>query len=244
MDIDDLSTSALFLDLDGTLIDIAPTPASVRIPSGLARLLDQLVRRLGGALAILSGRPIGDVERLLSPLAPVAAGVHGAELRLMPQGEILFLAEPIDANISRAVHRLANRHLGVFVETKRSSIAVHYRQAPTLAPLLEAELALVLEDGPDHLILAHSRQVLEIVPRHISKGAALEVIMELPSFAGRSPIMIGDDIPDLSAMDAAIRRGGRGLRVAGEHFSQVEADFANPTAVRAWLQSLAEGLRP
>lgn len=230
---------ALFLDLDGTVIDIAPTPAGVTIPEDLAAHLDRLVRHLGGALAILTGRPIQDVDRLLAPMVPIAAGVHGAELRSVPHGEVASLAAPIDAGIVHAVQRVAEAHAGVLVELKRASIAVHYRQKPALALPLEAALARILEDGPDHLLLAHSRQVLEIVPRQVSKGAALEAIMCLPAFAGRRPIMIGDDVPDLSAFEAAIRFGGKGLKVAGEQFSQAEADFARPAEVRGWLAAMA-----
>lgn len=235
---------ALFLDLDGTVIDIAPTPDGVTIPEGLAELLKRLGHCLGGALAVLTGRPIADVDRFLVPLVPVAAGVHGAELRLIPKGEIVSMAEPIDREIVRAVRRTADEHTGVLVEIKHASVALHYRQTPSLGPLLEAALARILVDGPDHLILARGRQVLEIVPRQVSKGAALEAIMELPAFAGRCPIMIGDDIPDLSAFEAAIGLGGSGLKVAGEQFSPAEADFAGPAEVRAWLKTLAERLAP
>jgi trehalose 6-phosphate phosphatase len=242
MDLEDLSTCALFLDLDGTLIDIAATPAGVSTPEGLAELLDRLTRDLGGALAILTGRPIDDVDRLLAPMVPVAAGVHGAELRPLPHGEIVCKAEPIDDEIVQAVRRLASEHSGTIVETKRASVALHYRQAPALVSQLEAALMRILAEAPDHLILARSRQVLEIVPRDVSKGAALETIMELPAFAGRRPIMIGDDIPDLSALEAAGRLGGRGLKVAGEQFSRTEAEFSGPAEVRAWLMSLAEKL--
>lgn len=234
---------ALFLDLDGTVIDIAPTPAGVTIPEDLASHLDRLAQWLGGALAILTGRPIGDVDRLLAPMAPVAAGVHGAELRSLPHGKIVSLTAPIDAEIVHAVQRVAEAHAGVLVELKRASIAVHYRQTPALALPLEAALARILEDGPDHLLLAHGRQVLEIVPRQVSKGSALEAIMCLPAFAGRRPIMIGDDVPDLSAFEAAIRLRGKGLKVAGEQFSEAEADFARPAEVRGWLAAMAEGIK-
>jgi trehalose 6-phosphate phosphatase len=240
MDLDDLATSALFLDLDGTLIDIAGTPDAVSMPEGLTALLSRLARDLGGALAIVSGRPIEEVDRLLAPMVPVAAGAHGAELRLLPYGDVVCKAVPIDGEIVQAVYRLASEHSGTIVETKRASVALHYRQAPALVSQLEAALMRILAEAPDHLILARGRQVLEIVPRHVSKGAALEAIMGLPTFAGRRPIMIGDDIPDLSALGAANRLGGRGLKVAGEQFSRAEADFSGPAEVRAWLMTLAE----
>lgn len=226
---------ALFLDLDGTLIDIAPTPQGVLIPDDLASLLGDLTRRLGGALAIVSGRPIPDIDRFLAPLAPVAAGVHGAEIRIACHGEIQLTAAPIDPTLIAAVGALAEAEAGVVVETKRASIAVHYRLAPTAEPRIEAALQRLLEDSPDHLILCRGRKVFEIVPRHVSKGAALETLLELPAFRGRQPVMIGDDFSDQSAFAAAARLGGCGLKVAGEHFSRAEAFFSGPADVRGWL---------
>jgi len=233
---------ALFLDLDGTLIEIAPTPSGVVIPKGLVRLLHRLAERLDGAVAILTGRSIEDLDHLLVPFAPVAAGIHGAEFRSEPQGKIESRAGPIDAQVTLAVHDVADQNTGVLVEMKHATIAVHFRQVPTLAPRIEAALARILEVGPDHLMLTRGRQVFEIVPRHVSKGAALDTIMRLPAFTGRRPIMIGDDAPDISAFEAAIRQGGKGLTVAGEQFPFAEADFPGPTEVRAWLAASAEGL--
>jgi trehalose 6-phosphate phosphatase len=242
MQLEITATSALFFDLDGTLIDIAPTPHGVIIPDGLAGLLGNLTQRLGGALAIVTGRPIADVDRFLAPLAPVAAGVHGAEIRTACHGEIALTAEPIDAAVVAAVTRLAAAEASVVVEIKRFSIAVHYRLAPAAEPRIEAALQRILDDGPDHLILCPGRKVLEIVPKHVSKGAALETLLALPAFRDRRPVMIGDDVSDQSAFAAATRLGGCGLKVAGEHFSQTEADFSGPADVRAWLATLSRSL--
>jgi trehalose 6-phosphate phosphatase len=233
---------ALFLDLDGTLIDIALTPQGVLIPDGLASLLAELTRTLDGALAIVTGRPIADVDRFLAPLAPVAAGVHGAELRTTPRGEITLTAAPIDPALVAAVSTLAATEAGVVVETKRASVAVHYRLAPSAEAKIEAALQQLLDDGPDHLILCRGRKVFEIVPRHVSKGAALETLLALPTFLGRRPVMIGDDTSDLSAFAAAARHGGYGLKVAGEHFNGTEAFFSGPAAVRGWLATLSRCL--
>ena len=215
-------SSALFLDLDGTLIDIAQTPDGVFIPNDLVALLDNLTYRLDGALAIVTGRPIADIDRFLAPLAPVAAGIHGAELRTACHGEIELGGEPIDATVVDAVRRLAKTEVGIVVETKRVSIAVHYRLAPSAKPRIEASLRRILDDGPDHLILCPGRKVFEIVPRHVSKGAALETLLALPAFRGRQPVMIGDDVSDQSAFEASRspRRswpqgGGRAFRPGG-----------------------------
>jgi trehalose 6-phosphate phosphatase len=237
-----LAASALFLDLDGTLVDIAPTPDGVRVPEDLSGLLADLTRRLGGALAIVTGRPIHDVDRFLAPLAPVAAGVHGAEIRTSCRGEIRLSAEPIDAAVVTAVQQMAAAEAGAVVEIKRVSIAVHYRLAPAAEPRIEAALQRILHAGPDHLILCRGRKVFEVVPAHVSKGAALETLLALPAFRGRRPVMIGDDISDQSAFAAAARLGGCGLKVAGEHFGGAEAFFSGPAEVRAWLATVARSL--
>lgn len=239
MDLDDISAHALFIDLDGTLIDIAPSPDEVVIAAGLPSLLARVTQQLDGAFAVLTGRPIADVDRFLAPLLPLAAGVHGAEVRSMIGAAVERRAEPVEAHIVKAVRGVAEREPGAIVELKPASIAVHYRLAPRSEAKIEEALRRILADGLDHLILCRGRKVLEIVPRHVSKGAALEAFMALPPFHGRRPIMIGDDISDLSAMDAAVRLGGRGLKVAGEQFSAAESDFSSPATVRAWLAAQA-----
>lgn len=239
MDPGNPSTYALFLDLDGTLIDIAPRPDDVVIQEGLASLLDAMTRRLEGALAILTGRAIADIDNFLAPLAPVAAGSHGAEIRSTPGGAIETVAGPIDVDIVEAVREFACRNSGTIVELKPASVAIHYRLAPASEPMIEEALRGILAGGPDHLILCRGRRVFEIVPRNVSKGMALETLVRLPSFRGRRPVMIGDDVTDISALEAAARLGGSGLKVAGELFSATEADFAGPAAVRAWLAAQA-----
>ena len=234
----DIRSIAVFLDVDGTLIDIALTPDRVVIPDGLVDLVRELTRHAGGALAIVTGRPIAEVDRFLAPLAPVAAGVHGAQLRRQPDGAVELRAKPIDADLVAAVQREIGSRPNIMVEAKPTSIAIHYRQAPNLAAELEAVLERILKRSADHLVLAHGRKVMEIVPRDVSKGDALKLLMELPDFRGRKPVMIGDDVSDQSAFEAATNLGGFGLKVAGERFSVADADFANPTEVRAWLATL------
>jgi trehalose 6-phosphate phosphatase len=236
----DPANDAVFLDLDGTLIDIAPTPDGARIPPDLIPILTRVSVRLRGALAIISGRSISVINRFLSPLAVVAAGVHGAELCAELGGEVLLTVGPLEPQVVAAVSRLSRIAAGVVVEPKLYSIAVHYRLVPTAEQQIEAELRRILEDSPDHLILCPGRKVFEVVPKQISKGAALEALLRCPAFRGRRPIMIGDDVPDQSAFDVATRYGGAGLRVAGEHFSHEVADFTGPSDVRSWLAAIVE----
>ena len=235
MDLRNPAAHALFLDLDGTLIDIAPTPEDVVVPDSLARLLADTTEELNGALAILTGRSIADADRHLAPLVPVAAGIHGAEIRTAPGHAIETKAALIDAGTASAVQDIACQEPGAHLEFKRVSIAVHYRMIPQAEARLEKALQGIVAARPDSLMLCRGRKVFEIVPRHVSKGGALETLMQLPAFRGRRPIMFGDDVSDLSAFEAARRLGGRGYNVAGALFQSAEADFANPTAVRDWL---------
>jgi trehalose 6-phosphate phosphatase len=240
--VQDATDCALFLDLDGTLIDVAPRPELVVIPPDLVTLLSRLSAGFNGAVAIVTGRPISDLNRFLAPLQPIAAGIHGAELRTVLNGEVNRIVAPMEAWVVAAVRQLCDIAPGVIVECKTYSIAVHYRLAPAAEPAIEAGLQAILANSPDHLILCPGRKVIEVVPKGIAKGAALEALLELPQFRGRRPIMIGDDVPDHSALDAAVRRGGLGLRVAGEHFPGNSADFAGPSQVRTWLAGLATRL--
>jgi trehalose 6-phosphate phosphatase len=241
--IENPSACALFLDLDGTLIDIASAPHLVSVPPDLVPLLSELSTRLDGALAIVTGRPVVDVNRFLDPLRLVTAGVHGAQLRMEINGDVLLTVGPMDPVVASAVRKLSDLAPGVVIEPKVYSIAVHYRLAPSFEPQIEAALRRIVADSPEHFILCPGRCVIEIVPRHVSKGAALDALMALPAFKGRRPIMIGDDVPDESALAAAVRHGGVGLRVAGEHF-QDKADFKGPADVRAWLATLVANIRP
>jgi trehalose 6-phosphate phosphatase len=235
---------ALFLDLDGTLLDIAAAPTEVSAPAGLGATLAALQRHLGGALAILTGRKIDEVDRLLAPTRLIAAGVHGAEFRLAPDSEIEVVSASVPAPLVAAVERLASTIPGVLVEHKGVAIALHYRAVPDKEPQLEAGLRDLLDAHETRLELSCGRRVLELTPQAASKATALERLMQMPPFRGRLPVMIGDDVPDESALEAAERLGGRGLKVAGEHFRGNGVDFTGPAQVRLWLTELATTLEP
>jgi trehalose 6-phosphate phosphatase len=231
---------ALFLDFDGTLVDIARTPGDVVVPATLTELLSRLERALGGALAIVTGRRVTDIDRFLAPLRPIVAGGHGSEFRTGPTSIVLAAAPPLDRDLVEEVLELARRTPGSLIEPKAATLALHYREIPEAAAGLEAELRRILAGRPDHLELSCGRRVFEICPRRVSKGAAIERLSELPAFRGRRPIMIGDDVTDDSAFEAVERAGGVALRVAGETFAGEIADFADPAAVRRWLRTLLE----
>lgn len=237
---DVLKSWALFLDLDGTLVDIASAPGRIVVPRELPLLLARLSVGLGGALAVISGRTLREIDVMLAPLKPVAAGVHGAERRTVPCGEVKSLATPLDPDIVERVKMIGLLDPGIVIESKLYSIAVHYRLAESARGRIEAALKEIVEESPDHLILSPGRKVIEVVPNQISKGSALADLMQEPQFRHRTPVMIGDDYSDQSAFDVALALGGIRQRVAGEHFSGDEAEFKSPAHVRAWLASLCQ----
>ncbi len=236
----DTRTHALFLDFDGTLVEIAETPDSIEVPADLVPALTRLSSALDGALAINTGRPISEIDTFLSPLRLPASGIHGAEIRTDTGGTIKSNVPLLEPALIAAVRRVERHSPGIIVEQKRFSVAVHYRSVPGLAQQLETELQDIVDNGPDHLALSHGRKVIEIVPKDTSKGAALAHLMRLPAFQGRQPIMVGDDVSDLSAFEEAERLGGIALRVAGELHPAASADFACPSHVRTWLSQTLE----
>jgi trehalose 6-phosphate phosphatase len=227
-------SNALFLDLDGTLIEIAETPESVVVPPGLPQLLDTIQALLGGALAIVTGRSLGVVDDLLNPFVAIAAGEHGASLRHQ-DGTVLEAPQHVvfpDA-WREALHAAAERWPGVLIEPKPHGVAVHYRLVPERGnDVWRLVRALVSQDHPSFRLLP-AREAVEIGPRAASKGYAVEQFMTREPFHGRRPIFVGDDFTDEAGMEAARQFGGQGLRVA-------EVFGGKPESVRAWLKRSAE----
>jgi trehalose 6-phosphate phosphatase len=233
---------ALFIDIDGTLIGMAPTPDAVSVPAGLVPLLGRVAAGLGGAVALLTGRRITDADRLFAPLRLAASGVHGTELRAEPDGPVSNLAPPMPAAVLQAMHNLESLAEGILVEPKGAGLAVHYRNAPDARNALEAKVAAIVATAPDDLAMRKGRMVIEVVPKRFSKATELTLLASRPPFRGRRPIMIGDDAGDEVALAAAERLGGLALRVAGEHFGPASADFAGVESVCVWLEALAARL--
>lgn len=239
---EDVGRFALFLDCDGTLLEIAARPEDVRVPPGLGSLLQRASCALGGALAILTGRRLAEIDVLLPSVRQRGAGVHGGEMRHSSGGEIAAMAAALPASLVEEVIRRTHALPGVITEPKGPGLAVHYRLAPHLKEALEAELRILLTRYADGLVLSPGRKLFEIIPAGHSKGTALEAFAAMPDFVGRIPVMIGDDAGDIPAFAAARRLGGHALRVAGEQFGHEDVEMYGPTEVLAWLQCLVEQL--
>jgi trehalose 6-phosphate phosphatase len=225
---------ALFLDFDGTLVDIAPQPEAVVVPPTLIHTLDSLHRYLGGALALISGRPLEQIDRFLKPLVVPAAGVHGAERR-NANGEITLLpAFPLEA-VEQAALQMAQQHPRLRVEIKRGSVALHYRQAPELEAACIDAMQRAVEQSPG-LTLLRGKMVVEAKPGGASKGAAIEAFMAEPPFAGRTPVFVGDDITDEVGFATVQRSSGLGVKI-GDGASVAWQRIATPAAFLAQLQT-------
>ena len=225
---------ALFLDFDGTLVDIAPQPDEVIVPSGLVPALASLAQYLGGAVALISGRPIEQIDEYLQPLRLPAAGVHGAERR-SATGEITFVATHPLQRVEEAVTALAARHAGLRVENKRGSIALHFRQAPELEGECVEAMKAAVEDSPG-LTLLRGKMVVEAKPGGASKGHAIEAFMQEKPFAGRTPVFVGDDITDEVGFATVQRLRGLGVKI-GEGNTVAWQRLPSPADFRFQLEA-------
>ena len=231
---------SLFLDVDGTLLDIAARPDGVEVPASLRDALAMLDEHTGGAIALVSGRTVADIDRLFTPLRLRASGVHGAEMRFDPRDPV----EVADRNllppmIVETLRAIADRYEGTLVEDKRFSGAIHYRAAPASGMALRADLDCFVAsaEGQGCRILP-GHMVFEVKRAGFDKGVAIAAFHQRAPFAGRQPIFIGDDITDLPGFEQAMALGGLAYSVTTPR-TGVSAHFPDPEAVRVWLTATA-----
>lgn len=233
------ANAALFLDFDGTLVPIAPRPQDVRVPVWVVPVLRQLQERLAGALALVSGRPLSALDRLLRPLRLPAAGVHGVERRLS-DGRIHVHAATLPSLARMATEVLARRNPSLLVEPKPGALAVHFRARPELEPhcLLLLRAALV---GVEDWEVLRGPCVAEVKPRRVSKGRAVAAFLAEPAFSGHVPVYVGFDGADEDGFAAAQAHGGFGVKV-GPGASRAHHRLSDPQAVGHWLRASSDAL--
>ena len=225
---------ALFLDFDGTLVDLAAAPDLVRVTAELPNLLQALSEFLDGALALVSGRPLDELDRLLAPFAGAAAGQHGLERR-RSDGRVLRCPEhPALVRVRPLLAQFAQRRRGLMLEDKGGSLALHYRQAPSLEAECRGFVRRVVLGGGGALKALDGKMVVELLPESGGKAGAIEAFMaELP-FRGCAPIFVGDDSGDEEGFVLVDRRGGVSVHV-GAGITAARHRLADVASVLNWL---------
>jgi trehalose 6-phosphate phosphatase len=234
---------ALFLDVDGTLLEIAETPTSVHVPEAVKRNLVELCTRLDGALALVSGRDIADLDRLFAPLRFCAAGVHGSERR-EPSGCISKLSvDPDHLGAAREVlARFAQDHRGLLLEDKKYGLALHYRLAPDLRePARQKMQELHASLGPEFILQA-GKCVFELRPVAASKGIAISSFMKHAPFVDRIPIFLGDDVTDEDGFVVVNRMGGISIKVGAGAETAARYHLPGVPEVIQWLEQMRDGV--
>lgn len=231
---------ALFLDVDGCLLDLADTPDAVVVPDGLRERLETLRSRLDGALALVSGRSIATVDALFAPARFDTVGLHGVECRSQSDASATTTQAPPQLDgIREAATRLAAVYDGVVVEDKGRALALHWRRAPDAEPALLAFANHSIEQLPGYR-LQHGKQVVELYPggsddAPVDKGRAIAALLESAPFRGRVPVFAGDDLTDESGFRTVNAHGGVSVLVGSRSPTVARFGLRDPAAVRAWL---------
>jgi trehalose 6-phosphate phosphatase len=237
----DVERDAIFLDIDGTLLDIAARPQDVRVSDRLRNTLNCLAAAFDDAVAFVSGRSLADIDRLFHPLRLAAVGGHGAEIRPTASGETYHqVAPPLDPAMKELFANVGNLGPGVLVEDKGYSVALHYRLAPHLGgAVIKAVAEICARNGCDNLEILPGKSLIEIKARGFDKGSALREMMGCRPFAGRRPIFVGDDVTDEAAFAVLPEFSGIGCSVGGI-VPGASFNFDGPHDVRTWLERILQ----
>src|SRR6201747_3096007 len=237
-----LSQTAILLDIDGTLLDLAPTPREVWVPPGLAKPLNRLHQRTGGALALVSGRSLNDIDLIFAPEQFPAVGGHGAEMRIETDSDAVAThAPPMDKELKRRLAVIAKLSPGILLEDKGYSLALHYRLAPHAEKAIYEAVSLIRADLPNAPIeVLPGKCVCEIKHSGFNKATGVRELMTHEPFKGRYPIFIGDDVTDEAVFGIIPELGGFAFSV-GRRAPGLAGHFDAPRDVREWLARLLEG---
>jgi len=235
----DLRKCAILLDIDGTILDLAASPQQVWVPSGLRQTLARLDELTGGAVALVSGRSLNDVDLIFSPLQLAAIGGHGAELRAVAGTEAVMRAKPLDPALKRKLAAVTELGPGILAEDKGYSLALHYRLAPELGDAVRAAVDKICAGFAHRAVeILPGKLVVEIKAAGVSKANAVCELMSRAPFATRNPIFIGDDTTDEPVFGIISQFDGLGFSV-GRIVPGVSGHFDKPESVRAWLTRIA-----
>lgn len=236
-----LTDTAFFFDFDGTLVELAPTPDSICVPPSLIALLAALRHRSHGAVAIVSGRGIDNIDTFLNmPDLPIA-GLHGAERR-DANGDTQRIGFN-DARLLRIERELAvvvERHPGMLLEIKGAAVALHYRNSPEREGIAREATERLVADYADAYVLQPGKMVFEIKPKGVDKGRALAAFLNEPPFAGRMPVFAGDDLTDEKGFAVVNAHGGLSIKVgAGETSARARLDSVDAlhAQIARWLEA-------
>jgi trehalose 6-phosphate phosphatase len=228
----------LFLDVDGTLIELTDSPFETCADAELKMLLVEVAERLGGAVALVSGRSIEYLDALFAPLRLPAAGLHGVERR--KASGVMHGASFVDSQLDPArvaLNALVKIHPGTLLEDKGRTVAVHFRMAPQFESSVRDAVVAVASKLSSNYHIQEGNMMLEIKPRGFTKGSAIKAFMHEPPFSGRKPVFVGDDLTDRDAFSAVEDLGGISIAVGDRVHAQYRVE--NTAAVRAWLREIA-----
>ncbi len=230
----------LFCDVDGTLVEFADHPDDVVVPGELVPLLNAVNEALGGAFAIVSGRSIESIDRLLPGYAGIRVGLHGGASGI-PGSPVTVergCLSVMPSRVREAVHSIASAVPTSFVEEKGPCVALHHRLDEGGATALTASLRKTLVGLPSWHVF-RGRRVIEIRPKSIHKGLAVRAMLDAPHFRERTPVCMGDDDTDVDLFEAAHANGGFSIAVGNRVVQHADFALANPVAARAWLRLLS-----
>ena len=233
---------ALFLDVDGTLLEIREKPSEVVADDELVDVLMACSAELDGAMCLVSGRSIAEVDRIFSPAAFPVAGAHGAELRFSGGRNVMLASELLPASVVESLEQFAVANDGLLLERKQAGVSLHYRRAPQLEDQCRALADALMSELGDAFRLISGKMVLEIAPAEHNKGAAIEAFLREKPFAGRVPIFLGDDVTDEDGFRAVNAARGVSIRVGDHGDSAAAYRLPDVAAVRPWLRSAILGL--
>ncbi len=234
--IDDIARFAIFLDLDGTIADIAERPEAVRIEPPILRILQLLQEKAQSALAVISGRDIAVIDKMLHPLVLPASGVHGLQRR-DAAGVMRSQTPPDISSIAHVLEKTLAAAPGVIIERKAGAVAVHFRLCPEMERRCRDVVLEILRQRSEFRLL-EGKKVLELAPRGASKGRVIETFLSEPPFAGRAPLFAGDDLTDEDGFVAVNARHGVSIKI-GPGATAARYRVASPRDFRQWLGKLA-----